>query len=266
MISPGHPSAIRPEGPPGPEEGLPTNRCMIVRRAIGKAKGVALVYALVIVGSAAPFLLWTAVYIIRADDPAVAAAKAFNLWTSFLGAFGILAAIVCGWRGLWWLAGQSLGDWRLRVARSVVIGAVFALPPLWIVLRDEVRYGRILAEIPGLFLGFMLLIGWIGYRVTRQLGNGRVRDYLAAFAIIVVLMWLASEGVFRNFDDEGYYSDREEEPDPQAKRERLLRNIIGYSGAALVGVAIAHRRMRRENVRRTALLEEIRRFLDRYRH
>lgn len=202
---------------------------------------------LAISASLLPFVVWTGVYIGWADSPAAAASRAWRIWVGGIFGVGILVGGVAAWKGVWWLAGQAFTDWRLVALRRVALGAVFALPLLWIVLRDDLHYSRILAKSFGLlFWGVVLLIGWVGFRVTREMGSGRARDYLVAFAVVVVTMWLASEGAFRNLgDDEGSNSAVEEDPDPLTERERLLRNIVAYSGAALAGVALAHRRIRK---------------------
>jgi hypothetical protein len=74
------------------------------------------------------------------------------------------------------------------------------------------------------------------------------RQMMIGYAVVVVLMTLASWGAFSGGSADEGYSDagEEEEISPEARRGRLLRNVVIYRASAMLGVYSAARSSRKE--------------------
>jgi hypothetical protein len=183
--------------------------------------------------SAVPWLVFNVWSCYRADDLSRCIRTSINVW----GGVAILMLGVLGLRVAWAVIGWASdlsGVPALRVVKKLVL-ALGVVLPFVAIAQAEMDYAAILtsATSPWFLVMWLVVVylSWIWASVSPHDG---IKTWFTIYATIIVVMWLGSQGVFRDALED--YSPGGDLPSTLTDRERLLRNIVLYSLAGLAGV------------------------------
>jgi hypothetical protein len=189
-------------------------------RSIAVALGVSII----------PFLLLNLWICWRAEDHFHCVRQSVPYWAAALFLVVGLLGLQVIWKVVTW-ASDLRGHPQLRLAKAALLVAC-AAGPLLLMARPDLDYGAIMRSVASpWFVGFMVLVGYLSWAWASTSPFNPVKTWFSVYAVIIVLMWLGSKGVFHDADD--LVAD---EPPSLPERELLLRNVVFYSVAAFVGI------------------------------
>jgi CDP-diglyceride synthetase len=187
---------------------------------------------IVVLVSAVPWLLFNVWSCYRADDLSRCIRTSVNIWTGVaVFIVGVLGLRVV-WAVIGWASNIS-GTRALRLVKTLVL-ALGILVPLLVIAQAEMNYSAIIKSVTSPWFVLMwLVVVYLSWTWASVSPYNTIKTWFTIYATIIVLMWLASHGVFRDSED---FSSTDDLPSILADRERLLRNVVFYSLAALAGV------------------------------